>query len=201
MSYGLNLNASILVEEDGWTEAGLHMTGSEGLDISVEESGDNFEEVSINMFDEFVDELSMFQDKKEETPEEAIARLEKENANLKARMEQLLNDEDEETTEIDDSGECHNCGLCDCCDCEDELEDEDDEVDFYEKLLKDLFRKSDSEIGNAVCDLVESNPLMKTAFREGIKEGLEKEPLDFNKLNKSSMKAAMKNQWKPISFI
>ena len=177
MSYGLNLNVSLVVNEDDSAECGLHMKDTEGLDISVEKTGDGMEEVAWDVFDELIDQLAKATEDKEETQEEAIARLEKENADLKARMEQLLKYEKE-----DASDECHGCDCCDCCDAE-----EDDEEDHYADLIKAAF-------GLDFFDLLKSSPSNE-------KEPKKTPVVDTEKFNKSSAKAAAKNQWKPISFI
>lgn len=181
MSYGLNLNVSFVANEDDSAECGLHMKDTEGLDLSIEKTGDGMEEVAWDVFDELIDQLAKATEDKEETQEEAIARLEKENADLKARMEQLLNDEDVKTTKVA-SDECHGCDCCDCCDAE-----EDDEEDPYADLIKAAF-------GLDFFDLLKSSPSNK-------KEPKKTPVVDTEKFNKSSAKAAAKNQWKPISFI
>ena len=177
MSYGLNLNVSFVANEDGPVECGVHMKDTENIDISVEKSGDDMENVAWDVFDEFIDRLAKATENKEETQEEAIARLEKENADLKARMEQLLKYENE-----DASDECHSCGCCDCCDAE-----EDDEEDPYADLIKAAF-------GLDFFDLLKSSPSNE-------KEPKKTPTVDTEKFNKSSAKATAKNQWKPISFI
>lgn len=176
MSYGLNLNVSLVVNEDDSAECGLHMKDTEGLDLSIEKTGDGIEEVAWDVFDELIDQLAKATEDKEETQEEAIARLEKENADLKARMEQLLKYENE-----DASDECHSCGCCDCCDAE-----EDDEEDPYADLIKAAF-------GLDFFDLLKSSPSNEKEPK--------KTPVGAEEFNKSSAKAAAKNQWKPISFI
>lgn len=181
MSYGLNLNVSLVVNEDDSAEFGLHMKDTEGLDLSIEKTGDGMEEVAWDVFDELIDQLAKATEDKEETQEEAIARLEKENADLKARMEQLLNDEDVKTTKVA-SDERHSCGCCDCCDAE-----EDDKEDPYADLIKAAF-------GLDFFDLLKSSPSNE-------KEPKKTPAVDTEKFNKSSAKAAAKNQWKPISFI
>ena len=180
MSYGLNLNVSFVANEDGPVECGVHMKDTENLDISVEKSGDDVENVAWDVFDEFIDRLAKAAENKEETQEEAIARLEKENADLKARMEQLLNDEDVKTTKVASDG-CHGCDCCDCCDAE-----EDDEEDPYADLIKAAF-------GLDFFDLLKLGSSNEKKSKET--------PVDTEKLDKSSAKAAAKNQWKPISFI
>lgn len=181
MSYGLNLNVSLVVNEDDSAECGLHMKDTEGLDLSVEKTGDGMEEVAWDVFDELIDQLAKATEDKEETQEEAIARLEKENADLKARMEQLLNDEDVKTTKVASDG-CHGCDCYDCCDAE-----EDDEEDHYADLIKAAF-------GLDFFDLLKSSPSNE-------KEPKKTSVVDTEKFNKSIAKAAAKNQWKPISFI
>lgn len=180
MSYGLNLNVSFVANEDGPVECGVHMKDTENIDISVEKSGDDVENVAWDVFDEFIDRLAKATENKEETQEEAIARLEKENADLKARMEQLLNDEDVKTTKVA-SDERHSCGCCDCCDAE-----EDDKEDPYADLIKAAF-------GFDFFDLLKSSSSNEKKSK--------KTPVDAEEFNKSSAKAAAKNQWKPISFI
>lgn len=180
MSYGLNLNVSLVVNENDSAECGLHMKDTEGLDLSIEKTGDGMEEVAWDVFDELIDQLAKATEDKEETQEEAIARLEKENADLKARMEQLLNDEDVKTTKVA-SDECHSCGCCDCCDAE-----EADEKDPYADLIKAAF-------GLDFFDLLK--------FSSSNEKKSKKTPVDAKEFNKSSAKAAAKNQWKPISFI
>lgn len=181
MSYGLNLNVSLVVNKDDSAECGLHMKDTEGLDLSIEKTGNGMEEVAWDVFDELIDQLAKATEDKEEAPEEAIARLEKENADLKARMEQLLNDKDVKTTKVA-SDECHSCG---CCDAK-----EDDEEDYYADLIKTAF-------GLDFFDLLKPNPSNK----KNAKKDLKNIHIDDEKLNKSSSKAAAKNQWKPISFI
>lgn len=176
MSYGLNLNVSLVVNEDDSAECGLHMKDTEGLDLSVEKTGDGMEDVAWDVFDELIDQLAKATEGKEETQEEAIARLEKENADLKARMEQLLKYENE-----DASDECHDCDCCDCCDAE-----KDDEEDPYADLIKAAF-------GLDFFDLLKPSSSNEKKSK--------KTPIDAEEFNKSSAKAAAKNQWKPISFI
>lgn len=176
MSYGLNLNVSLVVNEDDSAECGLHMKDTEGLDLSVEKTGDGMEDVAWDVFDELIDQLAKATEGKEETQEEAIARLEKENADLKARMEQLLKYENE-----DASDECHGCDCCDCCDAE-----KDDEEDPYADLIKAAF-------GLDFFDLLKPSSSNEKKSK--------KTPIDAEEFNKSSAKAAAKNQWKPISFI
>ena len=177
MSYGLNLNVSFVVNEDGSVECGLHMDDTENLDISIEKTGDEMEDVAWDVFDELIDQIAKATENKEETQEEAIARLEKENADLKARMEQLLNDEDVKTTKVASDG-CHGCG---CCDAE-----EDDEKDPYADLIKAAF-------GLDFFDLLKSSPSNEKDSK--------KIHVDFEKFNKSNAKVSSQNQWKPISFI
>lgn len=186
MSYGLNLNVSLVVNEDGPVECGVHMKDTESIDISVEKSGDDVENVAWDVFDEFIDKLAKATENKKETQEEAIARLEKENADLKARMEQLLKYENE-----DASDECHSCGCCDCCDAE----EEDDEEDTYKTLVNGILGVDD------LFDTLKSSPYLKLLLHDEIEKDFKKTPIDAEKLNKSSAKAAAKNQWKPISFI
>lgn len=185
MSYGLNLNVSLVNNEDGPVECGVHMSDTENLDISVEKSGDDIETVAWDVFDEFIDRLAKATENKEETQEEAIARLEKENADLKARMEQLLNDEDVKTTKIA-SDECHGCGCCDCC---------DDDKDTSKTLVNGILGIDD------LFDIFKNNPYMKWLLQDEIEKDFKKTPIDAKKSNKSSAKTAVKNQWKPISFI
>lgn len=179
MSYGLNLNVSLVVNEDDSAECGLHMKDTEGFDLSIEKTGDGMENVAWDVFDELIDQLAKATESKEETQEEAIARLEKENADLKARMEQLLKYENE-----DASDECHSCGCCDCCDAEED--NEDDEEDPYADLIKAAF-------GLDLFDLLKPSSSNEKKSK--------KTPIDAEEFNKSSAKAATKNQWKPISFI
>ena len=193
MEYGLNLNASFVSNDEG-TTAGLHMTNNNGLDVSVEKNGDNFEDVVWDVFDEAIDQLAKHQneiEKEAETPEDAIARLEKENADLKARMEQLLNGETPKK-EAPKTVKTPKVACEKTCSCK--KNEPEDVIDAYENILKEMFAKSDTEIGKVINDLVDSSDFMKNAFRKGIKQGLDDSDED-------TIKKVVKTKWKPVSFL
>lgn len=67
--YGVSLNYSHIVKENGDVEAGLHLKNTDGKDIEVSVEGDNLEEVLTELYLNTIDELvnPTEEDKEEES--------------------------------------------------------------------------------------------------------------------------------------
>ena len=90
-SFGMNINMSLVSDEDGNYSMGIHYNDSEGADVESKGEGDDWSELVTGLFtDIFDDILKQKKEKKvEETPEEKIARLMDEVQSLKIDNEIL----------------------------------------------------------------------------------------------------------------
>lgn len=92
-SFGMNINMSLVNDEDGNYSMGIHYDDSEGVDVESKGEGDDWSELVTGLFTDIFDDILKQKKEKEkkveETPEEKIARLMDEVQSLKIDNEIL----------------------------------------------------------------------------------------------------------------
>lgn len=56
-SFGIKVNLSLVSDEEGYMEAGLHLTNTNGADIDIQTGGQDIEEIFDNILSEAIDQL------------------------------------------------------------------------------------------------------------------------------------------------
>ena len=78
-SFGMNINMSLVNDEDGNYSMGIHYNDSEGVDVESKGDGDDWSELVTGLFTDIFDDILKQKKEKEkkveETPEEKISRL------------------------------------------------------------------------------------------------------------------------------
>lgn len=92
-SFGMNINMSLVSDEDGNCSMGIHYDDSEGTNVESKGEGDNWSELVTELFTDIFDDILKQKQEKtkkvEETPEEKITRLMDEIQSLKIDNEIL----------------------------------------------------------------------------------------------------------------
>ena len=92
-SFGININMSLVGDEDGNYSMGIHYNDSEGFDVESKGEGDDWSELVTGLFTDIFDDIlkqkKEKENKVEETPEEKISRLMDEIQSLKIDNEIL----------------------------------------------------------------------------------------------------------------
>ena len=92
-SFGMNINMSLVNDEDGNYSMGIHYNDSEGVDVESKGDGDDWSELVTGLFTDIFDDILKQKKEKEkkveETPEEKISRLMDEIQSLKIDNESL----------------------------------------------------------------------------------------------------------------
>ena len=92
-SFGMNINMSLVNDEDGNYSMGIHYNYSEGVDVESKGDGDDWSELVTGLFTDIFDDILKQKKEKEkkveETPEEKISRLMDEIQSLKIDNEIL----------------------------------------------------------------------------------------------------------------
>lgn len=92
-SFGMNINMSLVGDEDGNYSMGIHYNDSEGADVESKGEGDDWSELVTGLFTDIFDDILKQKKEKEkkveETPEEKISRLMDEIQSLKIDNEIL----------------------------------------------------------------------------------------------------------------
>ena len=92
-SFGMNINMSLVGDEDGNYSMGIHYNDSEGVDVESKGEGDDWSELVTGLFTDIFDDILKQKKEKEkkveETPEEKISRLMDEIQSLKIDNEIL----------------------------------------------------------------------------------------------------------------
>ena len=92
-SFGMNINMSLVSDEDDNYSMGIHYNDSEGVDVESKGEGDDWSELVTGLFTDIFDDILKQKKEKEkkvkETPEEKISRLMDEIQSLKIDNEIL----------------------------------------------------------------------------------------------------------------
>ena len=92
-SFGMNINMSLVSDEDDNYSMGIHYNDSEGVDVESKGEGDDWSELVTGLFTDIFDDILKQKEEKEkkveETPEEKISRLMDEIQSLKIDNEIL----------------------------------------------------------------------------------------------------------------
>lgn len=92
-SFGMNINMSLVSDEDGNYSMGIHYNDSEGADVESKGEGDDWSELVTGLFTDIFDDILKQKKEKEkkveETPEKQISRLMDEIQSLKIDNEIL----------------------------------------------------------------------------------------------------------------
>lgn len=92
-SFGMNINMSLVSDEDSNYSMGIHYNDSDGVDVESKGEGDDWSELVTGLFTDIFDDILKQKKEKEkkveETPEEKISRLMDEIQSLKIDNEIL----------------------------------------------------------------------------------------------------------------
>lgn len=70
-NYGIDVNVSIVFDEDGCCSIGCHINDSEGFDVIAENDGDDFYDTFLELCEEIVDIAENYDDDEDEDMDEA----------------------------------------------------------------------------------------------------------------------------------
>lgn len=68
-NYGIDVNVSIVFDEDGYCSIGCHINDSEGFDVIAENDGDNFYDTFLELCEEIVEIAENYDDEDEDMDE------------------------------------------------------------------------------------------------------------------------------------